>query len=150
LNGLQLVLAGAVRDQEMAGRLASSDRSRLLGQVDEDDLALLYQSAAVLLFPSLYEGFGFPVLEAMRQGLPVVCGRVSSLPEVAGPAAEYVDDPRDEAALAAALDRVLTDERRRRELGRRGRSRAAGFTWERCAQGVIEVIRSLLQRPSVR
>jgi glycosyltransferase involved in cell wall biosynthesis len=144
LKGLQLVLAGPVRDSDMAGRLAASDRSRLLGLVGEDDLALLYETAAVLLFPSLYEGFGFPVLEAMRRGLPVVCGRVSSLPEVAGQAAEYVDDPRDEAALAAALDRVLSDEDRRRQLSKQGRSRAAGFTWERCAQRVLEVIRSLL------
>jgi glycosyltransferase involved in cell wall biosynthesis len=149
-EGLQLVLAGPIRDSSMAYRLAASDRSLLLGLVSNDDLALLYESASVLLYPSLYEGFGFPVLEAMRRGLPVVCGRVSSLPEVAGPAAEYADDPRDEAALAAALDRVLSNEGRRRELSALGRIRAAGFTWEACARGVLGVIRSLLDQPHVR
>jgi alpha-1,3-rhamnosyl/mannosyltransferase len=131
----------------MAGRLAASDRSLLLGTVSAEDLELLYASASALLFPSLYEGFGFPVLEAMRRGLPVVCGRVSSLPEVAGPAAEYVEDPTDEAALAGALEVVLNDHDRRDTLIDLGRQRAGRFTWEACARGVVQVIRSLLAKP---
>src|SRR5205823_12245107 len=125
----------------VAGRLRSSDRCRLLGQVGSEDLEALYAAAEALVFPSLYEGFGLPVLEAMRRGLPVVTAAVSSLPEVGGEAAVFVDDPLDPEALAAALERALSDRDRLRTLGQ---AQAARFTWDRTAAGVAEVIRELL------
>ena len=93
------------------------------------------------MFPSLYEGFGLPILEAMRRGLPVVTAAVSSLPEVGGDAAVYVDDPRDAEALSGAIERALGDRARRRDLGH---AQAAKFTWDRTAAGVAGVIRELL------
>jgi glycosyltransferase involved in cell wall biosynthesis len=141
LADLLLVCAGPVADAGTAARLEASPRCRLLGRVAQDDLEALYAGAEALVFPSLYEGFGIPVLEAMRRGLPVVTSAVSSLPEVGGEAALYVDDPRDAAALAAAIERALAD---RERLAHLGVERAAGFTWDRTAAGVAEVIRDLL------
>ena len=142
LPELLLVSAGPIADDEVAGRLRASDRCRLLGQVAAVDLEALYGVAEALVFPSLYEGFGLPVLEAMRRGLPVVTAAVSSLPEVAGEAAVYVDDPLDAEGLAAALERALGERDRLRELGR---AQAARFSWERTAAGVAGVIRELLE-----
>jgi glycosyltransferase involved in cell wall biosynthesis len=141
LPDLILVSAGPIVDEEVAGRLRASDRCRVLGRVAAEDLEALYGAAQALVFPSLYEGFGLPVLEAMRRGLPVVTAAVSSLPEVGGEAALYVDDPMDAEGLAAALERALSQRDRLRRLGR---ARAAQFTWERTAAGVATVIRDLL------
>ena len=125
----------------MAARLGSSPRCRLLGRVEQADLDALYARCQALLFPSLYEGFGLPVLEAMRRGVPVVTAGVSALPEVAGEAALYVDDPLDAEALAAALEQALRDRARLRRLGLK---RAGRFSWDRTAEGVAAVIRELL------
>jgi glycosyltransferase involved in cell wall biosynthesis len=141
LPDLLLVSAGPIVDEEVAGRLGASDRCRVLGAVAAEDLEALYGAAEALVFPSLYEGFGLPVLEAMRRGLPVVTAAVSSLPEVGGEAALYVDDPLDAEGLAAALEQALSQ---RDHLRRLGRARAAQFTWERTAAGVASVIRDLL------
>jgi glycosyltransferase involved in cell wall biosynthesis len=141
LGDLLLVSAGPIVDEQVAGRLRASDRCRVLGPVAPEDLEALYGAAQALVFPSLYEGFGLPVLEAMRRGLPVVTAAVSSLPEVGGDAALYVDDPLDAEGLAAALERALSQ---RDHLRRLGRARAAQFTWERTAAGVAGVIRDLL------
>jgi glycosyltransferase involved in cell wall biosynthesis len=141
LPDLLLVCAGGVADRTMAGRLGESARARLLGRVTDADLEALYSAAEAFVFPSLYEGFGIPVLEAMRRGVPVVTAAVSSLPEVAGDAAVYVEDPRDAEALAGAIEAALRDGQRLRELGR---ARAAGFTWDRTAAGVVAAMRELL------
>jgi glycosyltransferase involved in cell wall biosynthesis len=141
LPDLLLVCAGPVADEEVARRLRASDRCCLLGQVSAGDLEALYGAAEAFLFPSLYEGFGLPVLEAMARGLPVVTAAVSSLPEVGGDAAVYEDDPLDSEELAAALGRALSQRERLRQLGR---ARAAEFTWERTAVGVAAVIRELV------
>ncbi len=85
------------------------------------------------MFPSLYEGFGLPVLEAMARGVPVACSDASSLPEVAGDAA-LLFDPNDPRAIAQALERLLGDPALREQLRKRGRERAASFTWERTAR----------------
>ena len=102
---------------------------RFLGFVPDDTLAVLYRLADVFVFPSLYEGFGLPPLEAMASGTPVVTSNVSSLPEVAGDAALLVD-PRDPEAIAGAIKMVLTDCTLREELRRRGLARARSFSWE--------------------
>jgi glycosyltransferase involved in cell wall biosynthesis len=141
LPELSLACAGPVADSDLAEQLRRSPRCRLLGQVSEADLEALYAAAQLLIFPSLYEGFGLPVLEAMRRGLPVVTAEVSSLPEVGGEAAIYVRDPQDPEELASAVERALGDRDRIRRLGRQ---RAAAFTWQRTAAGVAEVIRELL------
>lgn len=111
------------------------DRIVRLGFVDDETRDRVMASASVLAFPSVYEGFGFPPLEAMRLEVPVVATAVGSVPEVVGDAALLVE-PRDPDALAAALDRVLGDESLREDLIRRGLCRAAGFTWTATAEGL--------------
>jgi glycosyltransferase involved in cell wall biosynthesis len=149
IPGLLLVCAGAVHDQTMAARLDASPRCRVLGPVSDAERDLLYRRAEAFLFPSLYEGFGLPVLEAMKHGLPVVATRTSSLPEVGGEAATYVLDARDVEAMVQALQRLRDDPALRRRLVAAGRRRAAHFTWDRCAAGIAEAVRSRLSRPSV-
>ena len=114
------------------------DRVRLLGFVDDADLPALYRNARLFVFPSFYEGFGLPVLEAMACGVPVVCSSASSLPEVAGDAALLVD-PHDEEGLAAAMERALADETLRAEMRARGLQQAARFTWDRAARQLLSV-----------
>ena len=148
LPGLLLVCAGAIHDERMAVRLDTSPRCRLLGRVTDAERDLLYRRAEALLFPSLYEGFGLPVLEAMRQGLPVVATRTSSLPEVGGEAVLYVPDARDSAALAEAVERLRGDQALRRRLVAAGRKRAARFSWDACARGLADAIRARLSVPA--
>jgi len=101
--------------------------------LDAADLEGLYALATLVVFPSLYEGFGLPVLEAMARGVPVACSDRSSLPEVAGDAA-LLFDPEDTGAIQRAIERLLGDAAERERLSRAGRKRAAGFTWERTAE----------------
>jgi glycosyltransferase involved in cell wall biosynthesis len=108
------------------------------GYVPIEDLPALYAGAACFVFPSLYEGFGLPVLEAMAAGAPVVAARAGSIPEVAGEAGLLVD-PRDPAALAAAIEAVLADPALRERLVARGRARAATFSWEAVARQTLAV-----------
>jgi glycosyltransferase involved in cell wall biosynthesis len=111
---------------------------RFFGFVPEATLAALYRLASVFVFPSLYEGFGLPPLEAMAAGTPVVTSNVSSLPEVVGDAAVLID-PMDAGAIADAIARVLGDEALRAELVRRGLDRVTAFSWERSVARVREV-----------
>jgi len=110
------------------------------GNVSEDELIWLYRHAAALVFPSLYEGFGLPPLEAMACGCPVACSPAGSLREVCGDAARFFD-PHDAAGMAAAVTEVLDDPQPWRE---RGVAHAAGFTWERAARQYEDVYRELL------
>lgn len=105
---------------------------RFFGFVPESTLAALYRLASIFVFPSLFEGFGFPPLEAMASGTPVITSNVSSLPEVVGDAAVLVD-PLDSGAIADAMARVLTDTTLRRELIARGYARAKTFSWSEAA-----------------
>jgi glycosyltransferase involved in cell wall biosynthesis len=119
------------------------ERVHFTGFVRDEDLPALYAEARCLAYPSLYEGIGLPVLEAMACGIPVVTSNISSMPEVAGDAALLID-PYDVDALADALRRLLTDESLRSDLIRRGFDQAACFTWDRAAQQLSDVYRRLL------
>jgi glycosyltransferase involved in cell wall biosynthesis len=150
--GIALVIAGgtvardpgASRDLEAALRSVPprvSERIVRAGYVSDPDKAALLAGAEALTYPSRYEGFGFPILEAMAAGTPVVTSDRSSLPEVAGDAAVLVD-PGSPDAIAAGIERVLTDETLRERLRRAGSERAASFTWERTARATAEVLHS--------
>jgi glycosyltransferase involved in cell wall biosynthesis len=117
-------------------------RISLLGYVTPQELAAWYARASVFAFPSLDEGFGMPVLEAMAAEVPVVTSNRSALPEVAGEAALLID-PEKVEALADALGRLTADEALRDKLIQRGRARASLFTWEKAVQGTWEVYRNL-------
>ncbi len=129
---------------ERVKALGIQDRVRFEGQIAQDDLPLWYNACAVFAYPSLYEGFGMPVLEAMACGAPVVASNVTSLPEVVGDAGLMVA-PTDAAGLAQALKRVLSDDALRADLSRRARERAARFTWRRTAELTMETYRRALQ-----
>ncbi|MCS6845907.1 MAG: glycosyltransferase, partial [Caldilineales bacterium] len=109
----------------------------------------LYSGAIAFVYPSLYEGFGLPPLEAMACGSPVICSHAASLPEVVGDAA-LTFDPTDVEALAQALADVLSNPGLREDLRRRGLRRAAGFSWRRCAQETLAVYREALGLPGGR
>ena len=124
----------------------TSCRSRILqiGYVDDDDLAALYSGADVFLYPSLYEGFGLPPLEAMQCGAPVVTSNTSSLPEVVGDAALAVN-PESVDEIADAVARVFSDDAFRGELSEKGIRRAAGFSWTRTAELAVARFREVVQ-----
>lgn len=115
---------------------------RLLTDVDDAGLRGLYRGAGALAFPSLYEGFGLPLLEAMAEGLPALVGDAGALPELAGDAALLVD-PRDVEAIADGLRRVLGDGELRARLSDAGRRRSAGYTWNTAARAALEVLDAL-------
>jgi glycosyltransferase involved in cell wall biosynthesis len=143
LDHLKLVLIGDEISKYAALRRAVHRHRlhqyvRFLGYLPEQTLAVMYRLAGVFVFPSLYEGFGLPPLEAMASGTPVVTSNVSSLPEVAGDAAVLVD-PYDPGAIADGIHRVLTDEGLRRDLRRRGLARAHQFSWEQSVRRVREI-----------
>jgi glycosyltransferase involved in cell wall biosynthesis len=117
---------------------------RFFGFVSDQTLAALYRLADVFVFPSLYEGFGLPPLEAMASGCPVITSNVSSLPEVVGDAAVMID-PYEPAAIAGAMDRVLTTPALREDLRGRGLERARGFSWERSIKRVREIYDEVMQ-----
>jgi glycosyltransferase involved in cell wall biosynthesis len=119
---------------------------RFLGYLPQETLAVMYRLAGVFVFPSLYEGFGLPPLEAMASGTPVVTSNVSSLPEVAGDAAQLVD-PYDPEAIADGIYRVLTDVDLRRALRRRGLARAHQFSWETAVRRVREIYGEVADLP---
>jgi len=144
LDGVTLAVAGPERDAALAAKLRASARCRVLGRVDQPTLELLYKRARAVVVPSLYEGFGLPVLEAMARGKVVVAAKASSLPEVGGDAALYFHDAADPEQLASVLEAALGDEKLRTSLARAARARARKFTWERTAAGVVEVIRELV------
>lgn len=136
-----LVIVGhAGRDtpalRQLIERHGLGDRVRLTGWVSDEDLEGLYAMADVFAYPSLHEGFGLPVLEAMRRGVPVACSDSTSLPEVAGDAAELFD-PLVVDAIAAAVRRLLSEPAHAARLVARGAERPAHFSWERCARGVL-------------
>jgi glycosyltransferase involved in cell wall biosynthesis len=123
--------------RERAMSAGAADDVRFLGWVSGAEIEGLWSLAEGFVFPSLYEGFGLPVLEAMARGVPVACSNTSSLPEVAGDAA-VTFDPHDERAITAALERLLSDHALVEELRQKGRERAQTFTWERTARLTLD------------
>ena len=123
--------------------LGLADEVLFLGYLDEADLPVIYSLATCFCFPSLYEGFGLPVLEALACGCPVVCSNSSSLPEVGGEAALLVP-PTDVAALTQALSRVLDDAGLRDDLRARGLRQAARFSWHETARKTRAVYQAVL------
>jgi glycosyltransferase involved in cell wall biosynthesis len=132
-----------------ASALGVQEDVRLPGWVSGAELEGLWAITRAFVFPSLYEGFGLPVLEAMARGVPVACSNAASLPEVAGDAA-LLFDPCDERAMADALRRVLDDSSLREMLRARGLARAARFTWERTAAATLSSYQAALTRQPIR
>jgi glycosyltransferase involved in cell wall biosynthesis len=142
--GLQLVLAGKkgwLYDDLFAQveRMGLAGRVLFPGYIEDADLPALLSGALAFVFPSLYEGFGIPVLEAGACGVPVITSNTSSLPEVAGDAALLVD-PHDVDAIAEAMNRLVTDAALRAELSRRGLANVQRFSWEKCARETLAVL----------
>ena len=143
----QLVIAGRPgwAYGDTLQRIDGEPGVRYLGHVDEPTLAALYESASVLAFPSLYEGFGLPLLEAMARGVPAVVGSTGALPELAMGAAISVDG-EDVDAIARGLERLLADEGLRKKLGEEGRRRVRDYTWANAASRTREVLRRISRR----
>ena len=144
-----LVIAGAVgwnsRGILRLVREAENDgRARYLGRVSDEELAVLYRAAQIMIYPSLYEGFGLPVLEAMACGCPVLCSWSSSLPEVGGSAARYFR-PHDAGDLARQLRGVLADEHDLAEMKARGIEQAAKFSFRRASEQTLDILRGTTQ-----
>jgi glycosyltransferase involved in cell wall biosynthesis len=146
LRELRLVCVGGgaftAEERGRAAELGLADRV-VYRQGGDTMLRTAYRHAVALVYPSRYEGFGIPPLEAMELGCPVVCGAAASLPEVVGDAAELVDVTELDS-LAAGIERVAGDGAHAAELRRRGRARAALFSWDRCADETAAVYRSLM------
>lgn len=146
ISNVKLVIAGQWDERyPEARRLATElglDQIVFAGPVEETDLPALYSGATLFVFPSLYEGFGLPVLEAMACGVPVICSNTSSLPEVAGDAALTVN-PRDATGIANAITRVLDDAGLRDGLCAKSLARAAQFSWARTACATMQVYREI-------
>ena len=135
---------GAMTPRELETARNNGLRPEQLVHISGDDLMLvkLYQAALAFVYPSLYEGFGIPPLEAMAAGCPVITSNSSSLPEVVGEAGEYFD-PNDDADMAAAMLRVLESTERRQELIGLGRQRQALFSWDKCAMQTLDIYERL-------
>jgi glycosyltransferase involved in cell wall biosynthesis len=149
-----LVLPGyaTAHEDELRARVAElgiADDVRLLGWIEKDELEGLYATADCFVFPSLLEGFGLPVLEAMSRGVPVACSDRGSLAEVAGDAA-ILFDPESVPAIASAIERVLSDPTEAQRLRRAGYEQAARFSWKATAQGTLASYRRTIRSPPQR
>jgi glycosyltransferase involved in cell wall biosynthesis len=141
-GAFDLAIAGPMAWASEATRERIRTETTYLGYVPEADLPGLIAGAAVFVYPSLYEGFGFPVAQAMAAGAPVITSNTSCLPEITGEAASLVD-PRSAAEIAAALARLLESPTLRAELSERGRQRAQRYRWEACAAQSLEFFRKV-------
>jgi glycosyltransferase involved in cell wall biosynthesis len=139
----------SARQRQLASELGVLPHIRELGHLDNEALQQAYWAADLLVFPSLWEGFGWPPLEAMASGTPVVCSHGGSLREVVGEAAEIVD-PSDPCAIAAGVLRVLSDERRRTVLRSRGFARVQQFTWQRAADQMLQIYNEVTEANRAR
>jgi glycosyltransferase involved in cell wall biosynthesis len=140
---VKLVLAGGkgwwyAEIFHIVQELGLIDAVHFPGFISQETLPAWYAGAEAFVYPSLFEGFGLPVLEAMASGTPVICSRAPGVQEVAGDAA-ITFDPQDEAGLVAALHLVMSQPALRRTLGQRGLAHAARFSWRRCAEATCSV-----------
>jgi glycosyltransferase involved in cell wall biosynthesis len=142
-QGRRLIVAGGNPENFAAERIVPGPDVDLEGYVTDARLAELYAGADAFVYPSLYEGFGLPPLEAMASGTPVVVSRAASLPEVCGDAAVYVD-PRSTASIAEGLGRVLTEAALREKLVKAGKVQAGRFTWIETAKKLLEVFHEIV------
>lgn len=138
----QLILAGGRgwHDDDIVKKACETPGVRWLGHVSGEKYRELLESATIFALPSLYEGFGLPVLDAMKAGVPVVISDRGSLREVAGDAAVYID-PEDVDSIAKGLSRLLNDEQLRSELWKKGHTQATKFSWERTVDIFLKAIR---------
>ena len=146
-KSLSLVVIGDVQARgasltETARKLGIMDSVCCPGYVSSEDLRLLYSHTEAFVFPSLYEGFGIPLLDAMACGAPIITGTGSALPEVAGDAALYVD-PHDSEPLGLAIERLVSDRELQTQLRNKGFKRVKQFTWERAAQEMLNLYRDV-------
>lgn len=133
------VIVGRTNQQQFGDVTLDSQRITHLGYVSDEELLGLYRRALCLVFPSFYEGFGLPPLEAMASGCPVITSRTSAMPEIAGSAAEYCD-PHDFRSLATAIRNVSESQMRRREMIERGTARARTFSWKTGGKSILSLI----------
>ena len=143
MPNIEFVKVGEAHDKVMREKLKDQAKElnvekNVIWKDYVENLADEYNKATVFVFPSLYEGFGFPVLEAMACGCPVICSNRTSLPEIAGEAAVYIDG-EDENELAAAIKKVLEDKTLQKKLQKKGLKQAKKFTWEKCVEETVRV-----------
>ena len=148
-KNLRLVIAGQPgwgynEVREIIAKLNLQDHVQLTGFIPPEDLPAIYNLARLFVYPSLYEGFGLPVLEAMACGTPTITTSTSSLPEIIGDAGKLVP-PNDDRALLEAMQNLLEDEREQSKLSKKGLKRAARFTWDRAARETCTVYRHVLE-----
>lgn len=141
----QLVLSGIRTSRpwygqinELIEELNLVDSIKLIGHIPDDELPLFYKNAECFVFPSLFEGFGIPILEAMKSGIPVITSNVSSLPEIGGKAALYVD-PYNENDIAQAMVRIIEDGRLKQDLIKKGLQRASQFSWKKMTKEILKI-----------
>jgi glycosyltransferase involved in cell wall biosynthesis len=150
LSQVKLAISGALEEQfphyrDWIVEHGLQRRVLWLGRVPSDSMPLLYAASDALVYPSFYEGFGLPPLEAMAVGRPVIASTASCLPEVLGEAALLVD-PDDDRAFAEAVSAVLTNSELRARLAEEGKAHAAQYTWQGCAEETCNVYREVLRR----
>ena len=148
ITNVDLVLAGKAQRSDQLVKLIEnskfSDRIKLTGYISEEEKVCLFKNAEAFVFPTLYEGFGIPVLEAMSLGTPVICSSNSSLTEVGGDAAIYLQNERDPEELASKMEVVLNvSEKERSDIIEKGYAQATKFSWEKCAKETWKVLMSL-------
>ena len=144
-----LVIAGGVREsfrEVMETKLASlpeevKTKVHKIGYVDDEDVPVLLSAATMFLMPSIYEGFGMPILEAMKCGCPVICSNTSAMPEVIGDCGIQIN-PKSDEEMISAYSKMYFDEKFRKRCIAKGEARAKNFTWERCAGIILDKIHS--------
>jgi glycosyltransferase involved in cell wall biosynthesis len=140
IAGLRGWMYNEIFDEIEAGNL--KDRVCFLGYVPRDDLVCLYNMAEIFVYPSFYEGFGFPPLEAMACGVPVITSNVSSMPEIAGDAAVLID-PQNTEMLTKTIQELLNDPSKKNDLRKRGLEQVKKFSWEKTASKIVDICRRL-------
>lgn len=150
MKDLQLVIVGKrgwLYEEILAKpkELEIGDRVTFLENINDEELALFYKNALCYVLPSLYEGFGLPVLEAMQRGCPVIISNISSLPEAGGEAALYVD-PKNVSDIAQKIEQLVTDEKLRKQLKEKGFEQVKKFSWEKTAKETVAVLEEVVQQ----